>query len=142
VHFVDASAYLTMPSSTLRQLPWWIGDGYHWALHKRGLFSYGRMCRFFAGAAIHHPVFDSYEYYWRMDTDSRILGPIPYDVFDHMAATRKLYGYSLFQEEDGSMMQGLVAAAQQYAESRFLRPTFLRELQPPAANGNWFQVRQ
>lgn len=46
---------------------------------------YRSMCRFFAGAIVHHPALKDYKYYMRMDSDSYLLSPIQVDPFEYMA---------------------------------------------------------
>jgi len=54
---------------------------------------YRHMCRFFSSEVYAHPVLDSFEYCWRLDTDSFLRGPVDYDVFEFMRGNNCVYGY-------------------------------------------------
>jgi len=54
---------------------------------------YRHMCRFFSGIIYHHPALKSFDYYWRLDTDSFLRGKIEYDVFEFMHDNNYIYGY-------------------------------------------------
>lgn len=140
LRFVDISAALVMPWHTLLSLPVWIfPSGVRWALHKRGLFSYGRMCRFLARPFADLPALADYDFFWRLDTDSRLTAPAPEDVFARMARKRALYGYSTFTDEGGEYIEGLLAAADAHAARRRIAPTFYHRLRREPASGNWWQ---
>lgn len=54
---------------------------------------YCNMCQWFAGEFAYHPALSGLHYYLRLDTDSFILSPILYDVFEFMAYKFLDYGY-------------------------------------------------
>jgi hypothetical protein len=54
---------------------------------------YRHMCNFFAGEFYLHPALDEYDYYMRLDSDSYLLKPIEYNVFDKMKSIDAIYGY-------------------------------------------------
>ncbi len=54
---------------------------------------YNHMCRFFAGAVFQHPALDPYDYFCRLDTDSFILAPVVYDLFEFAERAGIYYGY-------------------------------------------------
>jgi hypothetical protein len=49
---------------------------------------YRHMCRFWADGIFRHPAMQEYDYYWRFDTDSFLLSPLPFDIFRYMQANR------------------------------------------------------
>ena len=61
--------------------------GHQWSL------GYRHMSSFFCNDFYSLDIFRGYDYYWRLDADSFLLGPLPYDVFAHMVAADKVYGY-------------------------------------------------
>lgn len=52
---------------------------------------YRNMCRFFSGEYLKHIA--GYDYYLRLDTDSYILSPLNYDIFEFMKGKNASYGY-------------------------------------------------
>jgi hypothetical protein len=54
---------------------------------------YRHMCHFFANDIFHRPELKDYAYYMRLDTDSMILSPLSFDLFDYMQASDGLYGF-------------------------------------------------
>lgn len=55
---------------------------------------YRMMCRFFSGAMyFEYPILQDYEYYLRLDTDSRIESPIGESLFETMARRGGHYGF-------------------------------------------------
>ncbi len=54
---------------------------------------YRHMCHFFAGGMFDYPILQDYKYYMRLDTDSYILSPIEYDIFDMMEKGGYKYGF-------------------------------------------------
>jgi hypothetical protein len=58
---------------------------------------YKNMCRFFSGQFFEHPALLKYNYYWRLDTDSFLLEPVPYDVFKFMHKNKYVYGWHTLQ---------------------------------------------
>lgn len=140
VTFVDVSHAMGMPWRAALTLPaWLVPSGVRWALHKRGLFSYGRMCRFYAGPFAFLPALADFDYFWRLDTDSRLGSRVSGDVFARMAARGQLYGYSSFLPEPAEYVEGLLAAADAYAASvRLPRTAWFSRLQRHD-DGVWWQ---
>lgn len=68
---------------------------------------YRHMCRFFSGEIFKLEHLKQYKYVWRLDTDSFILGPIEYNVFDRMAKEKAKYGYINIQFDHPKMTIGL-----------------------------------
>jgi alpha 1,2-mannosyltransferase len=54
---------------------------------------YNHMCRFFAGEIFKHPALVEYAHYCRLDTDSFLLAPIAYDLFEFAEANGVHYGF-------------------------------------------------
>jgi len=46
---------------------------------------YRHMCRFFGGKVFDQPILSQYDYFWRLDSDSYLLSPLPLDVFGVMS---------------------------------------------------------
>ena len=55
---------------------------------------YRHMCRFFAGLVAHHPALASFDYYWRLDTDSELLEDVPFDIFAQLPCHGWRYAYA------------------------------------------------
>ena len=62
-------------------------------LMKKRAQGYRHMCHFFANDIFHRPELDGYQYYLRLDTDSRILSRVKYDLFTLMKDKDKRYGF-------------------------------------------------
>jgi hypothetical protein len=60
-------------------------------------FGYYHMCNFQA-YGIYETELSNYEYYLRLDSDSYILSPIDYDLFDYMKDNNLKYGYMRDEE--------------------------------------------
>jgi len=58
-----------------------------------GTIGYRHMCRFFAGEFLRHPVLQEFDYVWRLDTDSFLTRPLPYNPFEKLAEQKAVYGY-------------------------------------------------
>jgi Glycolipid 2-alpha-mannosyltransferase len=117
VFFLDISRAFAMPWRAVLTLPAWIfPHGIRWAFYKRGFFSYGRMCRFLAWPVFNLPELAQFDYLWRLDTDSRLTDPVKQDVFKQMEEKKWLFGYSSFLYEKGEYIEGLLAAADEYAK--------------------------
>lgn len=56
---------------------------------------YRHMCRFESGFFWQNPALDSYEYYWRVDSDIELYCDINYDVFKFMKDNDKVYGFTI-----------------------------------------------
>ena len=54
---------------------------------------YRHMCRFFSGAMYENSILHEYDMYLRLDTDSRILSPLGYNIFDWARSNSCFYGY-------------------------------------------------
>ncbi|EDO16942.1 hypothetical protein Kpol_1020p52 [Vanderwaltozyma polyspora DSM 70294] len=61
--------------------------------------SYRHMCRFESGFFWRHPLLDDYEYYWRVEPDTKMYCDIDYDVFRFMKDNKKRYGFTISIKE-------------------------------------------
>lgn len=79
---------------------------------------YRHMCRFFAGEIFKQKVLDNYEYFMRMDSDSFLLRPVQYNIFDLMKNQNKKYGYleGSFDYDHPNAAEGLWAKALEWYE--------------------------
>jgi alpha 1,2-mannosyltransferase len=68
---------------------------------------YRHMCRFFAGEVFKQEILKQYKYVWRLDTDSFIVDPIDYDVFNKMSQNNSIYGYINIQNDHIDMVKNL-----------------------------------
>lgn len=89
--------------------------------------SYRHMCRFFGGTVYSHPALECYDWYWRLDTDSFLLGEVRYDPFEFMRKNNLAYGYIHEGRDNPEMVKGLWRAARAYIKANRVRPTFLRK---------------
>lgn len=70
---------------------------------------YRHMCRFFAGEVFKNKILDEYKFIMRMDTDSRILKNVEYNVFEYMNINNKYYGFiaAAIQLDNPKVCEGL-----------------------------------
>lgn len=54
---------------------------------------YRHMCRFHSGEIYRHSSLMQYDWYMRLDSDSFILSPVDFDIFDHMEENGYEYSY-------------------------------------------------
>lgn len=90
-----------------------------------GSEDYHHMCRFFSGFFYDHPSLRDYDWFWRLDPDSRILCDIPYDPFAEMSARNKTYGYTMALWEVGSTAPSLFRTVSEYRNQIGLTATKL-----------------
>lgn len=69
--------------------------------------SYRHMCRFFFVKLFQHPALAQYKFYMRLDTHSKILGPIEFDIFSWMEQNNKKYGFNIVNTEVTECKYGL-----------------------------------
>lgn len=60
-----------------------------------GSESYRHMCRYQSGFFWRHPLLDNYDWYWRVEPDTRLLCDINFDVFRYMQDNHKAYGFTV-----------------------------------------------
>jgi hypothetical protein len=75
---------------------------------------YRHMCRFFAGEIFKNEHLKKYKYIWRLDTDSYILSPITYDVFERLSYNSAIYGYINIQHDHPGVIKDLWECSQEY----------------------------
>ena len=75
---------------------------------------YRHMCRFFSGTMFRYPLLAAYDWFWRLDSDSFILGPLSFDPFRRMAEGGQVYGYMGLGREDEYLTTGLWSATTDY----------------------------
>lgn len=81
-----------------------MGDGNSFSM------GYRLMANFFAGSIADAPALSRYAYYWRLDTDSQLLAPVPGDPFADMAKNSWSYGWAATQCDWHLLTEGLYAA--------------------------------
>ena len=64
-----------------------------------GSESYRNMCRFESGFFWRHPLLDDYDYYWRVEPDTKMHCDIDYDIFKFMKENKKKYGFTIAVHE-------------------------------------------
>ena len=70
---------------------------------------YRHMCWFFSGGMYEQVIMGNYKYYLRLDTDSYILTPLKYDLFEFMENGKFKYGYieEAIQIDNPAVVEGL-----------------------------------
>ena len=83
--------------------------------HAQGFsIGYRHMCRFFAGEIFKHNKLSKYRYIWRLDTDSFILSPISYNVFNRLDEKKAVYGYINIQNDHPGVVHNLWELSSNY----------------------------
>lgn len=79
---------------------------------------YRNMCWFFSGGMYKQSILDDYTYYLRLDTDSYILSPLNYDIFEMMEAGDYKYGFisEAVQYDHPAVIEGLWSCAKYIEE--------------------------
>jgi hypothetical protein len=75
---------------------------------------YRHMCRFFAGEIFHNLFLSQYRYICRLDTDSYILEPISYNIFDRLQQNNAIYGYINIQHDHPGVIKNLWEESAKY----------------------------
>lgn len=83
-------------------------DGYRFGIGCRHLG------RFFSYEAYCHPIFKDYNYIWRLDADSNIMGKINYDIFQYMEDNKYIYGYMVELKEHENFRKNLSETVSAY----------------------------
>ena len=81
-------------------IPDWIDRSKLWDNDRVG---YCHMCRFWTSQVWKRPILDNYQYCLRLDTDSEILSPVGFNLFEEMKRRNAIYGY--VQGSDNIMEQ-------------------------------------
>src|SRR3989344_3280370 len=95
--------------------------------HPKFTVGYRHMCRFFSGTIYNEPALKGYRWYWRLDTDSFILGRVPYDVFKFMEKNQYVYGYIVMSRDEPTVTVGLWELTRRYLEDHNIKPTFIHD---------------
>lgn len=105
--------------------------------HKGFTMGYRHMCDFFSGRMYEDSIFDNYEYYLRLDTDSFILSKVPYDLFEWMKSNEFDYGtiQQAIQIDNPKVVEGLWDFTQKWVSSEY--PAMLDEV-TKIPNGTMF----
>ena len=76
------------------------------------------MCAFWTRGIFKEPYFlqNNIKYYWRLDTDSRILAQIKYDIFEFIKRRKVVYAFRSRQWEASWMVNGLSMFIHNYAK--------------------------
>lgn len=84
---------------------------------------YRFMCDFFAGSMYDQAVLQGYEYYLRLDTDSFILSPVRYDMFERMQSSGCEYGFieTALQQDEPAVIEGLWSETKRWIDSNAIR---------------------
>lgn len=97
---------------------------------------YRHMCRFHSGLIYREPRLAQYDYYMRLDSDSYLYSPIPYDPFAHMKSNALEYAY--MGTDDGevpTVVEGLWEETVKYIENN--RLTVTPDIQEHIVDGKW-----
>eukprot|EP00667_Euglena_gracilis_P016317 EG_transcript_17052 len=90
---------------------------------------YQHMCDFWFRGVFQIPEVQGLEYYLRLDTDSFLLAPIKYDLFEYFHRRRLKYGFRRATADSLKTTLGLWQCLGDFARARGLRPR-LRRLLP------------
>jgi hypothetical protein len=114
---------------------------------------YRHMCRFYSGGIFSVDVLAQYDWcahallptcqtcvrvtkahirYWRVDSDSFLLGPLQRDPIRELSDGGSIYGYMALGREDEYLTTGLWAATQKHMKQRRVKPTFLQQVSRPS----------
>jgi hypothetical protein len=66
--------------------------------------------------------------YWRVDSDSFLLGPLKHDPIRKLSDSGSIYGYMALGREDEYLTTGLWAATQKHIKERNVKPTYLKQV--------------
>ena len=79
---------------------------------------YRHMCRFFCGPLWSHPAVAAYEYVWRLDSDSFVLGPPTTDPFAQLEAANASYGWLHAYADEQMFVTGLWDTVAEWMRAR------------------------
>ena len=87
--------------------------------HPGFTMGYRNMCRFFSGEFHKIKILKKYKYYLRLDTDSYILSPLNYDIFEYANNVNLIYGYCdpAIQIDNPKVVEGLKDFTKNYIYS-------------------------
>jgi len=78
---------------------------------------YRNMCRFFASQIFYQPALEGFDYYLRLDTDSKIMSPFGYDLFRASVQNGLWYGYTAVTADNPKYVVGLWDFVQRYVDN-------------------------
>lgn len=90
-----------------------------------GNVDYHNMCRFQSGFFYDLPAMQPFDWYWRIEPDSRYTCDIMNDPFDEMSKYKKVYGYAIALWEVGRTAPSLFRTVDDYRSSQKLGTTNL-----------------
>ena len=103
------------------KLPEWVSSDislYNPPLHQFRL-GYRHMCRWYSGEIYKHDRLKSYDWYMRMDSDSFLMSPVTYDLFEYMEDNKKVYGYiSTLEKDEPFVVEGLWETTQDFIKDK------------------------
>ena len=79
-----------------------------------GQRGYRHMCHFFANDIFFQPELQGYDYQMRLDVDSYILSPVPFDIFELMRDRGIRYTYRMEMREKAAVSRGLLECCEQF----------------------------
>eukprot|EP00667_Euglena_gracilis_P022123 EG_transcript_24494 len=97
----------------------WAWPGYH------------HMCAFWWKHVFARPEVRALQYYMRLDTDSELTAPLPYDIFDRFAAHGWRYGYRSRDVEGGRVVRNLWQTYAEYLDRTRLPPPHTLRIPKP-----------
>ncbi|KAH3902162.1 glycosyltransferase family 15 protein SCDLUD_001976 [Saccharomycodes ludwigii] len=78
--------------------------------------SYRHMCRFESGFFWRHPLLEEYDWYWRVEPDTKLYCDVDYDVFKWMQDNDKVYGFTISIHEYESTIKTLWATTMKFVK--------------------------
>ena len=78
--------------------------------------SYRHMCRFESGFFWRHPALEDYDWYWRVEPDTKLHCDVGYDVFKWMQDNDKVYGFTISIKEFESTIPTLWATTREFID--------------------------
>jgi hypothetical protein len=97
-------------------------------------FGYRHMCRFFSGPLFSHRALASYEFVWRLDTDSFLLGPPTSDPFVQMVRANASYGWLHAYRDEAVFVRGLWETTRAFLAREGLDEQRVREWLPASSS--------
>jgi alpha 1,2-mannosyltransferase len=80
--------------------------------------SYRFMCHYQSGFFFRHPLLMEYDYYWRVEPDTKLLCEVPYDPFVMMQEKKLKYGFTVAIGEYPKTVEGLWDATMRFVHLR------------------------
>ena len=99
---------------------------------------YRHMCRFFSGPLFRHAALRAYEFVWRLDSDSFLLGAPLQDPFEQMARHNASYAWLHAYRDEQAFVTGLWGAAHAHLLARGVDEQRVHDWVPEARK--WFET--